>query len=109
MKTDLYHLIMRPIISEKSTALSEVGGRYVFQVAVAASKPEIRSAIQSLFGVRVRDIKTMIVPGKTKNVAAKGGRMPLKRSNWKKAIVTLAEGQKIEFFESTQTGHAHTG
>ena len=92
----VYEVIRRPIISEKSTALAEVAGRYAFEVAVQANKHEIREAVQQLFKVKVREVRTMIVHGKVKRT----GRFETKRSNWKKALVTLAEGQKIDFFQT---------
>lgn len=95
MKT-MYEVIRRPIISEKSTALAEVGNRYVFEVAVGANKQEIRDAVQHLFQVKVRAVRTLVVHGKTKRLV----RSTVKRPNWKKAIVTLAEGQKIDFFQA---------
>jgi large subunit ribosomal protein L23 len=92
----MYDVVKRPIISEKSTALAEVAGRYVFEVAVQANKQEIRDAVQKLFNVKVSKVHTMIMQGKMKRV----GRFETKRSNWKKALVTLAEGQKIDFFQT---------
>jgi large subunit ribosomal protein L23 len=91
-----YDIIRRPIISEKSTALAEVGGKYSFEVDVRANKQEIRDAVQKLFNVRVREVHTVIGHGKEKRV----GRFVVKRPNIKKAIVTLAEGQKIDFFQN---------
>src|SRR3954452_7150698 len=91
-----YEVIRRPIISEKSTALAEVGGRYAFEVALQANKQEIKDAVQRLFNVKVREVRTMIMHGKVKRV----GRFETKRSNWKKALVTLAEGNKIDFFQT---------
>lgn len=91
----VYDVIKRPIISEKSTALSELGGKYVFEVAPQANKLEIRDAVKRLFKVDAKDVRTQIVHGKVKLV----GRFVSKRSNWKKAIVTLAPGQKIDFFK----------
>jgi large subunit ribosomal protein L23 len=95
MKT-LYEVIKRPIISEKSTALAELGNRYAFEVAVAANKQEIRDAVQRLFNVKVLEVRTMVVHGKVK----RSGRFESKRANWKKAIVTLNEGSKIDFFQT---------
>lgn len=92
----MYEVIRRPIISEKSTALAEVGSRYAFEVNTGANKQEIREAVQVLFNVKVKAVRTMIVHGKLKRT----GRFENKRSNWKKAIVTLAEGQKIDFFQT---------
>lgn len=90
-----YEVIRRPIISEKSAALAEVGNRYAFEVALQAHKQEIKQAVEKLFKVKVRKVHTMIVHGQTKRLA----RSEIKKSNWKKAIVTLAEGQKIDFFQ----------
>jgi large subunit ribosomal protein L23 len=92
----IYEVVKRPIISEKSTAQTEVANRYAFEVAAQASKPEIKDAVQRLFNVKVKDVRTMMMHGKTKRM----GRFETKRSNWKKALVTLAEGQKIEFFQA---------
>jgi len=92
----LTEVIRRPIISEKSTAHAEVAGRYPFEVAVQANKQEIKDAVQKLFNVKVCDVRTMIMHGKVKRV----GRFETKKSNWKKALVTLAEGQKIDFFQT---------
>ncbi|MCM2322037.1 MAG: 50S ribosomal protein L23 [Oligoflexia bacterium] len=92
----VYDVIRRPIISEKSTALAEVASRYTFEVAVQANKQEIRDAVQRLFNVKVREVRTVTVHGKVKRV----GRFETKRPNWKKAVVTLAEGQKIDFFQT---------
>ena len=92
----IYEVIRRPIISEKSTALTELGNRYAFEVALKANKQEIKDAVQRLFSVNVRNVHTMIVHGKVKRT----GRFEVKRPNWKKALVTLADGQKIEFFQA---------
>lgn len=92
----VYDVIRRPIISEKSTALAEVGNRYVFEVATQANKQEIRDAVSQLFSVKVLKVHTMTMHGKVKRV----GRFEVKRPNWKKALVTLAEGQKIDFFQT---------
>lgn len=91
-----YELIRRPLISEKSTMLAEVAGKYVFEVDLKANKHEIRDAVQNLFNVQVREVRTMIMHGSVKRMA----KSTIKRSNWKKAIVTLAEGQKIDFFKN---------
>ncbi len=92
----VYDVVRRPIISEKSTALAEVAGRYAFEVALQANKQEIKEAVQHLFKVKVRKVHTLVVHGKVKRV----GRSEVKRPNWKKALVTLAEGQKIDFFQT---------
>ncbi len=92
----MYDVIVSPIISEKSSALAEVAGKYAFQVAVQANKFEIRDAVEKLFNVKVREVRTMVMHGKHKRV----GQHEVKRPNWKKAIVTLREGQKIDFFQN---------
>ena len=93
---NVYEVIVRPIISEKSTALTEVANRYVFQVNTKANKHEIRDAVQRLFNVKVREVRTSMMHGKSKRVA-KG---VIQKANWKKAIVTLAPDHKIDFFQT---------
>lgn len=91
----IYEIIKRPVISEKSAALAEVAGKYVFEVSSSANKLEIKQAIQQLFNVKVKKVHTSVMHGKTKRLA----RSIVKKPNWKKALVTLQEGQKIEFFQ----------
>jgi large subunit ribosomal protein L23 len=91
----LYDVIKRPLLTEKSTSISEKQNSYVFEVATCADKTEIRESVEKLFNVKVSSINTMIMHGKMKRVGRHQGR----RSKWKKAIVTLNEGQKIQLFE----------
>lgn len=98
MQEKMFDIIRRPVISEKSTALAEVANRYVFEVSQKASKPEIKDAIEHLFKVKVKAVNTAIMHGKSK----RAGHQEFKRSNWKKAVVTLAPGQKIELFQVKQ-------
>lgn len=84
-------VLKRPIITEKSMAGTNTG-RYTFEVAKEANKLEIAEAVSDGFNVDVIDVHTMIVKGKTRRY----GRRIAKRPDWKKATVTLAEGQKIE-------------
>ena len=86
-----YDIVLAPHITEKSTMLSE-NNSVVFKVAGTASKPEIKAAVEALFGVTVTGVNTIVSKGKTKRW--KGA--PYKRSDVKKAIVTLAEGQSID-------------
>ncbi|MCL6739665.1 50S ribosomal protein L23 [Sphingomonas sp. RB56-2] len=86
-----YDIVLAPHITEKSTMLSE-NNSVVFKVAGTASKPEIKAAVEALFGVTVTGVNTIVTKGKTKRW--KGA--PYKRSDVKKAIVTLAEGQSID-------------
>ena len=86
-----YDVVLKPHITEKTTLLSEHNA-VVFQVASDATKPEIKAAVEALFNVKVTGVNTMVAKGKTKRW--KGA--PYKRSDVKKAIVTLAEGQSID-------------
>ena len=102
-----HHLIKRPLLTEKGSKLKETGGmpagvdedqrksKVLFEVHSDANKIQIRQAIESLFNVKVMSVQTQMVPGKTKRVGRSVGHRP----PWKKAIVTLAPGNKIEFFE----------
>ncbi len=90
-----YKIIRRPLITEKSTINKENNNQLAFEVAPRANKVEIRRAIESIFNVRVLKVRTIQVIGKKKRV----GRIIGKRRNWKKAIVTLGPGERIEFFE----------
>lgn len=92
----MYDIIKRPLMTEKSTGIGEKQNAYVFEVSRDADKAEIKNAIEKLFDVKVRDINTMIMHGKLKRV---GGRHVGRRSKWKKAIVTLKEGYKIQIIE----------
>ncbi|MGK5087503.1 50S ribosomal protein L23 [Bdellovibrionota bacterium FG-2] len=92
----LYEVIRKPIISEKTTMLAELGNRYAFEVAPQANKIEIRDAVQQLFKVKVTQVRTLVMHGKVKRV----GRSVVKQANKKKAVVTLAEGHKIDFFQT---------
>ena len=91
---DLYEILRRPLITEKSTAL-QAEGKYTFEVARGASKPQIKEAVEKAFKVEVTAVNVMIVPGKRRRL----GRRQLPAHPWKKAIVTLKPGDKIELFE----------
>lgn len=88
-------IILRPLITEKSTQQKEGNNQYVFEVHRDANKIEIQSAVERLFKVKVSQVRTSNVLGKVKRLGRKYG----KRPDWKKAIVTLKEGERIEFFE----------
>ena len=88
-------IIIRPLITEKSTTLM-AEGKYVFEVAKAANKIEIAKAVSEIFKVKVADVNTINVEGKKKRM----GRFVGNRSDFKKAIVKLAAGETIEFFEA---------
>lgn len=90
-----YDVVVRPVITEKSSAAYQERGEYTFQVHPDASKPQIRQAIETLFGVKVTDVWTSNVRGKEKRMGQNVGRRPA----WKKAIVKLREGDSIAVFE----------
>jgi large subunit ribosomal protein L23 len=92
-----YDVILSPHITEKSTLLSEHNA-VVFKVADKATKPEIKAAVEALFDVKVTGVNTLVVKGKTKRWRGKAYR----RSDVKKAIVTLAEGQSIDVTEGVR-------
>jgi large subunit ribosomal protein L23 len=88
-------IILKPVISEKSYDMISIN-RYTFEVAKTASKPQIAQAITDIFGVTVTSVNTMNVTGKPRRVRAAKG----KTRDWKKAVVTLKEGDSIEFFQA---------
>jgi large subunit ribosomal protein L23 len=88
----MYQIIRAPVVTEKATLLSE-GGQFVFRVADGATKREIKGAIEGLFGVTVVAVNTLVQKGKTKRFRGRPGR----RSDVKKAFVTLAAGQSIDY------------
>ena len=91
----LHRVIVRPIVTEATSAAYQDRGEYYFEVAPDANKQEIRQAVEKLFGVKVTGVWTMNVRGKTRRVGATTGR----RNHWTKAIVVLAEGDTIPIFE----------
>jgi len=88
-------IIRRPLITEKSTQQKEENHQYVFEVHRNANKIEIQSAVEHLFKVKVLQVRTSNVMGKIKRLGRRYG----KRPDWKKAIITLKEGDRIDFFE----------
>lgn len=92
---DLRSVLKRPLITEKGTRLKEEGNQLVFEVDKRANKVEIRRAVESIFNVTVLSVRTLNFQGKKKRQGKQLG----KRSDWKKAYVTLAPGQSVEFFE----------
>jgi large subunit ribosomal protein L23 len=92
-----YEIIVRPLVTEKSTALSGAN-KYIFEVDIRANKPQIKSAVEKAFNVTVTGVNVMVMKGKPA-----GGRMMRRKtsykSDWKKAVVTLAAEDKIELFE----------
>jgi large subunit ribosomal protein L23 len=90
----LYEVLRRPLITEKNTDL-QVQNKYAFEIAEEANKPQVKQAVERAFKVRVTGVNVVTVPGKTRRV----GRQQIQTRPWKKAIVTLQAGDKIEFFE----------
>lgn len=95
MEKELYNVIVRPLLTERSTILKEKHNQYLFETRLDAAKPDIKKAVESLFKVNVENVRTMIVRGKFRRFGKGGGMRP----DWKKAVVTLKEGQKIDFAE----------
>lgn len=92
MKSE-YDIVKHPLLSEKGTRLSEEENQYVFRVSREANKIEIKRAIEKLYKVKVKGVNTMNLRGKTKRMGLTVG----KRPDWKKAIVTLEEGETLSF------------
>jgi len=90
-RQEMYDLIRSPLITEKATAASE-HNQVIFRVPLAATKREVKAAVEGLFSVKVDAVNTILVQGKLKRVRGREGR----RSDFKKAIVTLAEGSRID-------------
>lgn len=92
---DIYSVIKRPLITEKSTNARETENQYVFEVDKRASKIEIRNAVEKIFKVRVLDVRTINMRGKKKRMGGIAGR----RNDWKKAVVDIPPGSSIEIYE----------
>jgi large subunit ribosomal protein L23 len=92
---DPHKIVYRPLITEKSTIAKEADNQIAFEVAPDANKIEIRKAVEQAFNVKVVKVRTMNMDGKRKRM----GRFFGWRSDWKKAVVTLAPGQHVDFFE----------
>jgi len=92
---NLYDILVRPLVTEKTTTQMNGENTYAFEVGLAANKIQIKQAIEALYGVKVADIRTNIVRGKFK----RSGRSFGKRSNWKKAYVRLQPGSSLNIYE----------
>ena len=90
-----YEIIRRPVLTEKTSNQADQLNRYTFQVDRRATKQMVRKAVEELFGVHVVDVNILNMPGKTRRV----GRHESRTQEWKKAMVTLAQGDRITFFE----------
>lgn len=89
----IMNVLLAPHISEKSTSVGEKNNQVVFKIAPDANKLEVKAAVEQMFDVKVKDVRTVNVKGKTRNFRQRPG----KRKDWKKAYVSLAEGQDINF------------
>jgi large subunit ribosomal protein L23 len=93
-------IIFRPIVTEKLTSLGEKLNRYGFIVDKTANKLEIKNAVQTLYGVTVAEVNTMKYAGKVKSRNTKSGVILGNKNSYKKAIITLVEGDKIDFYSN---------
>lgn len=92
-----YSHIVRPVMTERSTTLKSENNQYVFEVATTSSKTDIKKAIEQIFKVKVERVRTMRLPGKYRRFGRSGGY----RSDWKKAVVTLKQGDAIDLVEQS--------
>ncbi len=93
-------ILIKPLVTEKMTAQSERYNRYGFVVDRRATKPQIKKAIESLYDVTVESVNTMVYGGKVKSRYTKGGVITGKTAAFKKAIVTLVDGESIDFYSN---------
>jgi large subunit ribosomal protein L23 len=93
-------ILIRPLYTEKIAKLQDEENKYAFEVDRESNKIEIRKEIENRFEVKVSKIQTMVVRGKMRQQMTRAGRFYGRRPDWKKAIVTLAEGEKIDLFEN---------
>lgn len=91
---------IKPIVTEKATKLSESLNRYTFRVSPEATKPQIKALVEELYGVKVTKVNTMIVRGKRKQRYTKAGLIKGVTPVWKKALISVAEGQSIDFYSN---------
>jgi len=92
----LYQVVIRPVISEKADSMREGAAVYTFEVHPDANKIEVKQAVESIFQVKVEQVRTVVVRGKIKRVGKTAG----KKKNWKKAYVTLQQGHSIDLFQT---------
>lgn len=93
-------VLIRPLVTEKMTAMADKANRYGFVVNRKASKLQVKSAVEAMYGVSVESVNTMVVPGKKRTRNTKTKFIVGRTSAYKKAIVTLAEGNAIDFFSN---------
>jgi large subunit ribosomal protein L23 len=95
MTLDIYHIIRRPVITEKSSGLDERLNQVVFEIDPRATKTQVKEAVEKIFKVKVLKINTLRLRGKP----LRRGNVFTQRRNWKKAVVTLRAGDRIDFYE----------
>jgi len=93
-------ILIKPIVTEKMNLLSDKQGKYGFKVDKRANKHEIKKAIETIYGVKVASINTMVYAGKVKSRFTKGGVISGRANAYKKAIVTLSKGENIDFYSN---------
>ncbi len=93
-------ILIKPILTEKANAQQEKLSRYAFKVNRRANKLEIKTAVEQFYGVNVVDVNTLVVPGKSKTRSTKSGIISGVKSGYKKALVTVAEGESIDLYAS---------
>ena len=93
-------VLLKPILTEKANAQQEKLRRYAFKVAKKANKLEIKKAIESFYGVTVTNVNTSVLPGKNKSRFTKAGVISGRKPGYKKAFVTVAEGESIDLYSS---------
>lgn len=92
--SNAYDILIRPVLTEKTTGLMDAGNKIVFRVKRDATKPQVKAAVQQLFGLSVKSVNTLTMPSKPKRV----GRWTGRRGGFKKAVVTLHEGEALDLF-----------
>ena len=93
-------IMIKPIVTEKATKLTEQLNRYTFRVSLNANKYQIKSLVEQLYGVKVVNVNTLVVRGKNKSRWTKSGLLRGKTAAWKKAFITVGEGETIDFYSN---------
>ncbi|MDE5812404.1 MAG: 50S ribosomal protein L23 [Muribaculaceae bacterium] len=93
-------IIIKPVVTEKATKLNEKLNRYIFRVSLDANKYQIKDLVEKLYGVKVVNVNTAVVRGKNKSRYTKSGLLRGKTSAWKKAFITVADGETIDFYSN---------
>ena len=94
------NIMIKPIVTEKATQLTEQLNRYTFRVSLNANKYQIKSLVEKLYGVKVVNVNTLVVRGKNKSRWTKSGLLRGKTAAWKKAFITVGEGETIDFYSN---------